>query len=70
MRKSEQICARVTPEVLAGLRAAADKQSVLLSEFVRRALAEKVNELTTPKAINDPSLGDYVGDSGFRYSYR
>ena len=47
MRKSEQICARVTSAQMTTLRALADRQSMLLSEFIRRTLAEKVNNLAT-----------------------
>ena len=50
MRKSEQICARVTPAQMTTLRALADRQSMLLSEFIRRTLAEKVNNLATGEA--------------------
>ncbi len=71
MRKSEQVCARVTPEAMASLRVAAKKQSVLLSEFVRRTLAEKANELAAPTASNETRSGDHhVVDPGFRYQYR
>jgi hypothetical protein len=47
MRKSEQVCARVTPDVMTSLRALAGRQSILLSEFIRQTLAEKVSRLTT-----------------------
>lgn len=71
MRKSEQVCARVTPEVMASLRALADRQSMLLSEYIRRALAEKLNELATPNASNETGSSHHqVGDLGFRYRYR
>lgn len=52
MRKSEQVCARVTPEVMTNLRMLADRQSMLLSEFIRRTLAEKVSRLAAD-AAND-----------------
>ena len=42
MRKSEQICARITPAEMAILKVVADEQRMLLSEFVRQTLAEKV----------------------------
>ncbi len=71
MRKSEQVCARVTPEVMARLRVVAEKQCLLLSEFVRRTLAEKVNELAAAKASNETGSGDHrMADPGFRYRYR
>ena len=42
MRRNEQICARVTPDEMWLLRVLAAKQQILLSEFIRRALMEKV----------------------------
>jgi hypothetical protein len=56
MRKSEQICARVTPVEMARLRALADTQSMLLSEFIRQAMAEKVHDLTNSEANKDDRL--------------
>ena len=35
MRKSEQVCARVTPAEMTTLRALAEKHSILLSEFIK-----------------------------------
>ena len=52
MSKSAQICTRITPEVMTSLRALADRQSILLSEFIRQTLAETVNKLTTGQASN------------------
>jgi hypothetical protein len=44
---------------------------MLLSEFVRRALAEKANGLVVPSASNEIGPGDHhVIDPGFRYRYR
>jgi uncharacterized protein (DUF1778 family) len=55
MRRNEQICARVTPDEMRLLRELAAKQQILLSEFIRRALMEKVthhdrdsNPISTP----------------------
>ncbi len=71
MRKNEQVCARVMPETMESLRAVAEEQSMLLSEFVRRTRAEKVNELTAPKASNEAGSSDHrVADPGFRHQYR
>jgi hypothetical protein len=71
MRKSEQICARVTPEVMANLRALADKESMVLSEFIRRALAEKASQLASPNAHGETaSRVRPVGDPAFGFSYR
>jgi hypothetical protein len=44
VRKTEQLCVRVTAEEIATLRELATRQSIRLSEFVRRALAEKAAE--------------------------
>jgi hypothetical protein len=66
MRKSEQICARVTPAAMATLRALADKHSMLLSEFIRRTLAEKVRTLTTAEAGNEGLRVDRQTDVSFR----
>jgi hypothetical protein len=52
MRKSEQICARVTPEVMASLRVSAERESLLLSEFVRRTLLEKLSQMAACKPLN------------------
>jgi hypothetical protein len=46
MRRNEQICARVTADEMAALRSMAERQSMLLSQFIRQALAEKVASLT------------------------
>jgi hypothetical protein len=53
MSKSAQICTRVTPEVMTNLRVMAEKQSMLLSRFVRWALAEKVKEQAAGRPGND-----------------
>jgi hypothetical protein len=69
MRKSEQVCARVTPEVMTILRTLADRQSMLLSEFIRQTLAEKVSRLT----IGEVGSGELVprqADVPFQYRYR
>jgi uncharacterized protein (DUF1778 family) len=47
MRRNEQICARVTADEMAALRSMAEKESRLLSQFIRQTLAEKVASLTT-----------------------
>jgi uncharacterized protein (DUF1778 family) len=47
MRRNEQICARVTADEMTALRTMAQSQSMLLSQFIRQALAEKVASLTT-----------------------
>jgi hypothetical protein len=52
MRRNEQICARVTPDEMATLRALAARQSMLLSEFIRRTLAEKVHTLAATYRAN------------------
>jgi len=46
MRRNEQICARVTLDEMRQLRELAARQQILLSEFIRRALTEKVTRLT------------------------
>jgi uncharacterized protein (DUF1778 family) len=46
MRRNEQICARVTADEMTALRTMAQSQSMLLSQFIRQALAEKVASLT------------------------
>jgi hypothetical protein len=45
MRRNEQICARVTADEMAALRSMAEKQSMLLSQFIRQAVAEKLASL-------------------------
>ena len=70
MRKSEQVCARVTPAEMTTLRALAEKHSILLSEFIRRTLAEKVSRLMTGEAANEGLLGHRQTDVPFRYRYR
>jgi hypothetical protein len=68
MSKSAQICTRVTPEVMTSLRALADRQSILLSEFIRQTLAEKVSGLT---ASNEGGLlHRETGVVPFQYRYR
>ena len=57
MRKSEQICARITPAQMTTLRALAGRQSMPLSEFIRQTLAEKVTDLTT----GEPDGGGWLG---------
>ena len=42
MRKSEQLCVRITAEEITTLKAMATRRSIRLSEFVRLALAEKM----------------------------
>ena len=44
MRRTEQLCVRVTAAEIATLRELAARQSIRLSELVRRALAEKATE--------------------------
>jgi uncharacterized protein (DUF1778 family) len=46
MRRNEQICARVTADEMAALRSMAESHSMLLSQFIRQALAEKLASLT------------------------
>jgi len=72
MSKSAQICTRVTPEVMTSLRALADRQSLLLSEFIRQTLAEKVSRLTTTgQASNEGGpVHRELGDVPFQYRYR
>jgi hypothetical protein len=53
MRKIEQICARVTPDDMAALREWAARQEMLLSEFIRRTLAEKLTQLKTGEDGNE-----------------
>jgi hypothetical protein len=66
MRKSEQICARVTPEVMASLRSMANKHSMLLSEFIRRTLAEKVSGLAPGVQGNEPGHGPREPEGPFQ----
>ena len=71
MSKSAQICTRVTPEVMMSLRALADRHSILLSEFIRQTLAEKVSRLTTGEASTEGRLVHReTGDVQFQYRYR
>ena len=71
MSKSAQICTRVTPEVMTSLRALADRHSILLSEFIRQTLAEKVNKLRTGQASNEGGLVHREAhDVPFQYRYR
>jgi hypothetical protein len=70
MRKSEQVCARVTPEVMTTLRVLADKHSMLLSEFIRRTLAEKVSRLTAGEAGNEGEPVPRQPDAPLQYRYR
>jgi len=70
MRKSEQVCARITPDEMTTLRALAEKHCMLLSEFVRQTLAEKVSRLTIDEAANEQLLGHRQTDVPFRYRYR
>jgi hypothetical protein len=65
MRKSEQVCARVTPEVMTTLRAVAAAHSMLLSDFIRRTLAEKVSTLTA----GDSGLGQREPEGPFQRRY-
>lgn len=62
MRKAEQVCVRVTQDDLIRLRELATEQRVLLSEFVRRALTQKLDQkyiVFTPisKPPSDPVSG-------------
>ena len=70
MRKSEQICARITPGEMAILRALADRHCLLLSEFIRQVLAERVSELTTAEANSGGLVMHCHPDVPFRYRYR
>jgi hypothetical protein len=71
MSKSAQICTRVTPEVMTSLRVLADRQSILLSEFIRQTLAERVSRLTIGAASNEGRLVHReTGDVPFQYRYR
>ena len=71
MSKSAQICTRVTPEVMTSLRALADKHSILLSEFIRQTLTERVSRLTTGEASTAGRLEHReTDDVRFQYRYR
>jgi hypothetical protein len=71
MSKSAQICTRVTPEVMTSLRVLADRQSILLSEFIRLTLVEKVSRLTIDGASNEGGLVHReTGHVPFQYRYR
>jgi hypothetical protein len=71
MSKSAQICTRVIPEVMTSLRALADRQSLLLSEFIRQTLAERVSRLTIGAASNEGGLVHRkAGDVPFQYRHR
>jgi hypothetical protein len=71
MSKSAQICTRVTPEVMTSLRALADRHSILLSEFIRQTLAERVGRLTIGAGSNGGGLVQReTGDIPFQYRYR
>jgi hypothetical protein len=71
MTKSAQICTPVTPEVMTSLRVLADRHSILLSEFIRQTLAERVSRLTTSEAstAGRPEHRE-TGDVQFQYRYR
>ena len=56
MRRNEQICARVTADEMAALKSMAESQSMLLSQFIRQALAEKLGSLTTSPGTGPASL--------------
>ena len=51
MRRNEQICARVTADEMSTIRMLADEHSMLLSQFIRQALAEKVARLKAATEI-------------------
>jgi hypothetical protein len=65
MRKSEQICARVTPEVMTTLRTVAAAHSMLLSDLIRLTLAEKVSKLTA----GDSGHGQRKSEDPFQHRY-
>jgi hypothetical protein len=69
MRKSEQICARVTPEVMTTLRTLAAAHSMLLSNFIRLTLAEKISRLTAGVAGEDTGLGQRKPEGPFQHRY-
>jgi hypothetical protein len=59
------------PEVMTSLRVLADRQSLLLSEFIRQTLTEKVSRLMTGEASNEGGLVHRkMGDVPFQYRYR
>jgi len=71
MTKSAQICTPVTPEVMTSLRVLADRHSILLSEFIRQTLAERVSRLTIGAASNEGGLVHRERDDvPFQYRYR
>jgi hypothetical protein len=70
MRKSEQICARVTPEVMTTLRTLPAAHSMLLSDFIRQTLAEQVSRLTSGIASEDIGLGQRKPEGPFQHHYR
>jgi hypothetical protein len=45
MRRSEQICARVTADEMTAIKRMSKQHSMLLSEFIRQALTEKMANL-------------------------
>jgi hypothetical protein len=56
---------------MTSLRALADRQSILLSEFIRQTLAERVSRLTTGEASTAGRLEHReTGDIQFQYRYR
>ena len=67
MRKSDQVCARVTPAVMATLRALAGRHHLLLSEFIRRLIAEGLDRLTTDEAGGRNSVVPHRPDTPVRY---
>lgn len=70
MRKSEQICARITPEEMTTLRELADKHCMLLSDFIRQTLAEKVRVLTKGEVSNGGARAPGTPGAPFRFFYR
>ncbi len=70
MRRNEQICARVSLDEMTTLKDLAARQSMRLSEFIRQALAEKMNRLTTAYESNRDLAVHRQPDVPFRYSYR
>jgi len=56
---------------MTSLRVLADRHSILLSEFIRQTLGEKVNKLTTGQASNEGGLVHREAhDVPFQYRYR
>jgi hypothetical protein len=56
---------------MTSLRVLADRQSLLLSEFIRQTLTEKVSRLMTGEASNEGGLVHRkMGDVPFQYRYR